>query len=360
MSAGNRSNLPATMRAIVLTRVGGPEGLELAELPTPQPGEDEVLVRVHTVAANRQDTFTMRGRQQRGGPLRLPHVLGIDPAGVIEAVGTGVEELHPGQRVIVKPSISCAGCGPCLAGDDDACEGLINIGVHRQGGMAEYIAVPVRNVLLIPDNLSFAEATAIAHSFPVALTMLRRRAGIREDDVVLITSAAGAIGAASVQLAKLQGATVIGAAGTAERAAYAREIGADLAIDYGAEPAFSQVVLQHYPEGVTLYVESAGDPAIWKEAVRTLRRRGRATVCGSHAGGIVELDLNWLFRSRVALIGASGSTLQSFHEVFDLAGSGRIKANIHAVLPLERAREAFEILLGRQNRGKIILEVAAG
>ncbi len=352
--------LPATMRAIVLTRVGGPEGLEPAELPTPEPGESEVLVRVHTVAVNRQDTFTMRGRQQRGGPLRLPHVLGIDPAGVIAAVGAGVKEMRPGQRVVVKPSISCASCGPCLAGDDDACERLINIGVHRPGGMAEYIAVPIRNVLPIPDSVSFAEATAIAHSFPVALTMLRGRARIRADDLVLVTGAAGAIGSATIQLAKLHGATVIGAAGGADRVAYAREVGADDVIDYAAEPEFSRPLLERHPGGVSLYVESAGDPAIWKEALRTLRRRGRATVVGSHAGGIVELDLNWLFRSRVALIGSSGSTLRSFEEVFELAGSGRLKANIHAVLPLERVREAFEILLNRQNKGKVILQVSAG
>ena len=347
------------MRAMVLKDIGGPQWLEPARIPKPAPAAGEVLVRVHTVAANRQDTFTMGGRAQRGAELRLPHVMGIDPAGVVEELGEGVEGFRPGERVVVKPSISCGDCPFCLIGEDDACEGLLNIGVHRQGGMAEYISVPLRNTFRLPDSLSFPEATAIAHSFPVALTMLRERARLQPDDVVLVTSAAGAIGSASVQLAKLFGATVVAAAGGADRAAYARDLGADVAVDYRAEPEFSRQVLHHFPEGATLYVESAGDPAIWKEALRTLGRRGRATVCGSHGGGVVDLDLNWLFRTRVSLIGCSGSTLQSFDDVLDLAGSGKVRANIHTILPLEKAREAFEILLARQNRGKVVLEVAA-
>ena len=359
MTAVSAPSRPATMRAMVLTKIGGPQFLQPAELPTPNPAPGEVLIRVHTVAANRQDTFTMCGRAQKGAELRLPHVLGIDPAGVVAEFDGGVDGLQPGERVVVKPSISCGECRLCVALEDDACERLLNIGVHRQGGMAEFIAVPVRNVFRIPDSLSFAEASAMAHSFPVALTMLRNRAHLQADDVVLITSAAGAIGSAAVQLAKLDGATVIAAAGGADRAKYARSLGADQAIDYRARPDFSRVVLERFPAGVTLYVESAGDPAIWSEALKTLARQGRATVCGSHAGGLVEVDLNWLFRTRVSLIGCSGSTLASFREVLELAGSGRVRANIHTVLPLERVGDAFAILLARQNQGKVILEVAA-
>jgi NADPH:quinone reductase-like Zn-dependent oxidoreductase len=350
--------LPATMRAVVLTAIGGPEGLELAELARPEPALGEVLIRVRTVAANRQDMFTMHGRANIR-ELRLPHILGIDPAGTVSAVGPGVTAHEVGDRVVVKPSVSCGRCEFCHAGEDDACVRLENIGVHRQGGFAEYVAVPARNVFPIPTGVTYAEASAMSHSFPVALTMLRDRARIRPDDVVLVTGAAGAIGWATVQLARLHGARVVAAVGGADRAAHVETLGADLVLDYRTRPNFAAEVLGTFPGGVSLYVESAGDPAIWKEALRTVARRGRVVVCGSHAGGDVELDLNWLFRTRVSIIGSSGSTLAAYGEVLAMADEGRIRANIHAVLPLAQAREAFGLLLSRQNIGKVILEVAS-
>jgi NADPH:quinone reductase-like Zn-dependent oxidoreductase len=346
-----------SMRAMVLTALGGPEHLAAASLPVPRPGPDEVLIEVRTVAANRQDTYTMLGWANRREPIRFPHVLGIDPAGVVVATGEAVPGFPVGDRVVVKPSISCGVCRFCLAGEDDACASLTNIGVHRQGGMAEYVAVPHRNVFPIPDGVSFAEATAISHSFPVALTMMRDRGGVRADDTVLVTSAAGAIGSAAVQLARIHGATVIAAAGGAERLAWVRELGPDLAIDYRESPSFGADILRFAPGGTSLYVESAGDPAIWREATRTIARRGRIVVCGSHGGPIVELDLSWLFRTRVSVIGSSGSSLAAYRDILGLAGAGRLRANIHAILPLEKAREAYATVLARRNRGKVILEV---
>jgi NADPH:quinone reductase-like Zn-dependent oxidoreductase len=358
-ATGPTGRIPDTMRAIAMTAFGGPDHLEEATLPVPRPGPGDVLIAVRTVAANRQDTFTMRAWAGRG-PQSLPHVLGIDPAGVVAALGGDVDEFELGGRVVVKPSISCGTCRFCTSGEDDACANLRNVGVHRWGGMAEYVAVPRRNVFRIPESVSFAEATAISHSFPVALTMIRDRAGVTADDVVLVTGAAGAVASAAVQLARLNGARVIAAAGGPDRVARARELGAEDVIDYRAVPEFASEVRRLAPDGVTLYVETAGDPAIWAEALKALGRRARVTVCGSHGGQIVELDLNWLFRTRVSILGCSGSSLAAYRDVMELAGAGRIRANIHEVLPLARARDAFATLLGRGNRGKIILEVSAG
>jgi len=357
MSA-TRTSLPATMRAIVLTGLGGPDKLESVVLPRPEPGPDEVLIEVRTVATNRQDVYTMSGWANRRAPLPMPHVMGIDPAGVVAAVGADVADLVPGDRVVVKPSISCGDCTFCRQGEDDACENLENVGVHRPGGMADYVPVPQRNVFRIPANISYAEATAISHSFPVALTMIRDRARVTADDTVLVTSASGAVGSAAVQLARIAGARVIAAAGGADRAAYARAIGASAVINYRANPAFGDEVLELAPDGVTVYVETAGNPVVWKEALRTLARRGRIAVCGSHGGPIVELDLTWLFRTRATIVGSSGSSLAAYRQVLELAADGRLQPNIHAVLPLDQVRDAFATLLERGNRGKVILEVS--
>ncbi|MGH2380586.1 MAG: alcohol dehydrogenase catalytic domain-containing protein [Candidatus Limnocylindria bacterium] len=349
--------IPETMRAVLMTALGGPEHLEIGRLPTPHPGRGEVLVAVRTVAANRTDIFTMRGNAATATPL--PHVLGLDPAGVVAEVGPEVTRLEPGDRVVVKPTTACGRCAYCTAGDDDACPDLEIIGVHRQGGMAEFVAVPEASAVRLPDNVGFAEATAIAHSFPVALTMLRKRLGVGPEDTVLVTGAAGAVGAASVQLAKLAGARVIAAAGGRERTQYAGEMGADVVIDYRAKPDFAGEIRDAAGDGVTAYIESAGDPDIWSESLKAMARRGRVVVCGAHAGGAVRLDLAWLFRSRVSITGHSGSTLAAFEEVLELAREGRVRPNIHTVLPLERVREAFGILLAHQNRGKVVLQVAA-
>ncbi len=345
------------MRAIVLTGFGDPVRLAIVELPIPEPAPGEVLIRVHTVAVNRQDTFTMRGLAQARHPMELPHVMGIDPAGVVVAQGHGVASPAVGERVVVKPGIACGRCGDCLEGRDDACPTTQNVGVHRPGGMAEYVSVPAQNAFPIGDDLGFAEATAITHSFPVALQLMRDRAGLRAGETVLVTGASGAIGSAAVQLAKLLGARVIAAAGGAERTAYARSIGADAVVDYRAEPAFAPSVRAFAPDGIDLYVESAGDPAIWRESLKTLGRRGRVAVCGSHAGPLVEVDLNWLFRMRISILGGSGATRVTQQDALDLARDGRIQANIHGRYPLVQAADAFAILLNRQNRGKIILDV---
>jgi NADPH:quinone reductase-like Zn-dependent oxidoreductase len=356
MTAG----LPTTMRALLMTRTGGPEVLEIAEVATPVVKSGEVLVRVAAVTLSRQDTYTLAGRGNIRD-LRLPHVLGNDPAGVVVALGDGVDEVAVGDRVAVKPSISCEACESCLAAEDDACASLESIGLHRWGGFAEYVAVPAKNVTRIPDGLSFVEAAALAHTAPVALNMLRNHARLRAGETVLVTSASGAIGAAAVQVAKHDGARVIAAAGGADRVAFARELGPDLVIDYRETPAFAPLVAAAAPDGVAVYVESAGDPAIWSEALKTLGRRARVVACGSHGGPVVELNLNWLFRMRVRILGSSGSTRATFREAFELAGSGAIRPNIDVVIPLAEARSGFGRLARRgagANRGKIILQVA--
>jgi len=162
-----RAPLPATMRAMALTAIGGPENLAAVELPRPWPEVDEVVIAVRTVAANRQDIFTMRGAANRTSALALPHVLGIDPAGVVAGLGTGVDGFAVGDRVVVKPSISCGTCDLCVAGEDEACPRLTNVGVHRQGDV--YTVIHNEDGAMLPaqvlDNLANADHLAGVHLF---------------------------------------------------------------------------------------------------------------------------------------------------------------------------------------------------
>ncbi len=292
--------------------------------------------------------------------MSLPLVLGNDPAGTVVEVGALVTELGPGDRVVVKPQVGCGMCRACTSGEDDACLQLRSVGLHRNGGFAEYVAVPARNVFRIPDRLAFAEATALSQSFPVALQMLRERGGVHEGDTVLVTRAAGAIGSAAVQIARILGARVIAAAGGEEHVEFARTLGAEAVIDYRAEPAFGELVRERFPGGTSVYVESAADPAVWSEALSTVGRRGRVLVCGAHAGPVVDVNLSWLFRSRVSIIGSSGSRRSVFADTIQLAANVDLIANIDSIRPLADVRSAFDRLMAGKNRGKIIMEVAGG
>ena len=349
-------NVPDTMQVMALVEVGGPQHIVETRLPVPAPAADEVLIRVRTVAVNHQDLFTMSGRAHKAN-LSFPHVMGIDPSGVVAGRGSEVSSLEVGLRVVVKPPIACGTCDFCTRGEDDSCPSLHNVGVHRWGGHAEYVTVPERSVFPIADSLGHAQATALAHSFPVAEQMFTR-VSLTGEDVVLVTGASGAIGFAAVQLAKLAGAVVIGAAGSPDRASQAAAAGVDATIDYTAEPEFADSVREIAPEGVTVYLEPASNPTVWNEALKTLRNRARVVVCGSHAGPLVQLNNNWLFRSRVAIYGSSGSTSRGMRRCLDLAAAGRIHPGIDSVRPLRSIREAYADLRSRRNVGKIVLRVS--
>ena len=349
--------IPERMRGVVLDSFDGLDGLRFADdLPVRRPGPGEILVRVHTVAANRMDLDVFRhvGVGRRVTPPRVP---GIDPAGVVVEVGEGVDEFSVGERVVGKPSFSCGECDFCLDGVDHACRRLRNIGVDFDGGLAEYVVLPRRAADHIPAGLSFIDTTAVAHSFPVALLMLER-GGLEPNDIVFVSPAGGSVGSAVVQLAKLRGARVIAAAGSPEKLEWVESLEPDAVIDYRAEPAFGERLKEIAgPRGVTLYCETFGDPAIWNEVTKALGRKGRITVISGHGGGRVELDITWLYTNRVSIIGSSGSSIASFRESFRLAAEGRIRPNINAVLPLERFREAYDAIAGRANRGKTVLVV---
>jgi NADPH:quinone reductase-like Zn-dependent oxidoreductase len=342
---------------MVLEDLGAVGDLHESTVTTPEPGPHDVLIRVETVSVNHQDVFVMRGLGHIAG-LSLPHILGNDPAGTALAVGEAVDNVSAGDRVVVKSTIACHSCSTCANGRDDACPNIRIFGVHTPGGFAEYTVAPGSNVFVIPSELSFAEATAISQTFPVALNVLER-GGLTEEDTVLVAGAAGGVGSAAVQLATREGARVVALASSDERVDAAVQMGATTGFNYRDNPEFASSIRELSPEGVNLYVEPVGDPVVFAESTKALSRAGRVVVCGSHGGTDVNLNLLWLFRNRASIIGSAGATAAGFARVLELAASADIQANIDRILPLIQVNEAFGLLTGRHTKGKLVLDVGS-
>ena len=194
------------MKAVVIREFGPPEVMRLEEIPTPQPGPDEVLIRVHAVSVNRTLDLAVRAGTYAFVPA-LPHVLGVDPSGVVAAVGPGVTARKVGDRVVTRQLLRPA----------TATEGPAILGVHAWGGYAEYVKVPASATHPIPSPLDFVTATVVARHAPTALSMLRDVAKLAAGEWVLVMGASGGLGIAGIQVAKSLGAHVIAAAGADEQ-----------------------------------------------------------------------------------------------------------------------------------------------
>ena len=269
------------MRAVGFTRHGGPEVLELLEVPTHQPKARDVRVKVKAVALNHLDLWVREGWP--GLKLTLPHVLGADIAGVVDAVGDEVTDLAVGSEVVLNPGLSCGVCERCLKGEDNLCRQYAIIGEHRAGGYAEFICVPRQNVLPKPKRLTFEQAACVPLTFLTSWTMLVRRAQLQAGETVLIHAAGSGVGSAGVQIAKLLGAKVIATASTDEKLARAKQLGADHVINYVTHDFVDEVKKLTNKKLVDVVFEHTG-AATWDKSIACLPYGGRLVTCGATTG----------------------------------------------------------------------------
>lgn len=341
------------MRAVGFTRHGGPEVLEVLELPTPAPKAREVRVKVKAVALNHLDVWVRKGWP--GLKLELPHVLGADIAGVVDAVGAEVTDLAPGTEVCVNPGVSCGVCERCLKGDDNLCRQYTILGEHIRGGYAEFLCVPRQNILPKPKQLSFEEAACLPLTFLTAWTMLVRRAQLGAGETVLIHAAGSGVGSAGIQIAKLLGAKVITTTSTDEKAAKAKQLGADHVINYATQDFVDEVKKLTNKKLVDVVFEHTG-AATWDKSIACLPYGGRLVTCGATAGTEVKLDLRVLFYKRISLLGSTMGSKGDLFRVMQLVDEGKLRPVLDRVLPLEKAAEAHGLLADRKSFGNVVLK----
>jgi len=340
-----------SMKAIVVREHGGVDRLERAEVPDPVAGPGEVIVAPRAVALNHLDIWMRRGVP--GHKFPLPLVAGAEVSGVIEEIAPN-DRWRPGDEVIVAPGFSCGLCTACLSGNDSLCPGFGIFGETRNGGLADKMVVPVRNLLRKPPSLSFAEAAAVPLDFQTAWHMLVARAQLRPGETVLVQAGGSGVGSAAIQIAKLWGAVVFATVGSPEKAERARQLGAAETILYRETDFAAEVRRLTSKRGVDVVVEHVGGET-FEKSVRALARGGRLVTCGATAGAEATINLRQVFFKLLSILGSTMGSLAELHEVLRHVEAGRLRPVIDRVLPLEEIAQAHTLLESRQAFGKIVL-----
>ncbi len=342
------------MKAVWVSDHGGPEVLEVIDRPRPDPGPGEVRVRVRAAALNHLDLWVRRGVE--GHRFPLPLITGCDGAGEVDALGEGVQSIREGQRVAIAPGISCGVCDPCCAGKHNLCRYYGIFGETRDGTDAEWICIPEQNALPMPDEMSFVDAAATPLVFLTAWHMLKNRCVLQPGETVLVHAAGSGVSMAAIQIAALLGARVLATASRSEKLEKARQLGAEVAINY-AEEDFTRVVRDVTSKrGVDVVVDHVGAENITK-SLRCLAKGGRVVTCGATAGPKLESDLRLIFFKSLSLLGSTMGGLGDMRDVWKLVASGRMRPVVAEVMPLEEVRRAHELLESRAVFGKVVLEI---
>ncbi len=343
------------MKAVLLPRYGGPEVLEYVEdRPEPVPGPDEVLLHVHAAALNHLDLTVRKGLPTL--KITLPHILGADGAGEVAKLGSDVTAFEPGDRVVVNPSITCGRCEFCVAGDDSLCVDYRILGEHVPGMYTEYIAVPARNLLRIPVDMDWVTAAAAPLVFMTAWRLLVTRAAIRPGEDVLILGAGSGVSMAAIQIAKLSGCTVYTTSSSDAKLRKAKELGADVLINYKEMDWGKAVWELTGKRGVDVVLDHVGE-ATFKESVRSLRKGGRLVIPGATTGDMPAVDLRRLFWRQLSILGSTMANRREFETVMSLVFMGRLKPVVDRVFPLREASQAHAYLEAGEQFGKVVLTV---
>lgn len=329
------------MRAIVITQPGGPEVLQVRDVPTPSPAPGQVRVRVRACAVNRADLLQRMGAYPAppDAPADIP---GLELAGEVDAVGAGVTELAVGDRVF---------------------------GIVGGGAYAEAVVVHARTLARIPAGLGFVEAAAIPEAFLTAYDAMVLQVGLSAGETVLIHAVGSGVGTAAVQIAHAIGARAIGTARHEDKLAKASELGLVAGVvpeANGGHPRFAdRVRAASGGRGVDVVLELVGGAYV-TESLAALADRGRLVLVGLMAGAHADIDLGLVLRRRLRIFGTvlrsrpleekilAGQVLD--RHLAPLVASGRLRAIVDRVLPLERAAEAHLAMAANEGFGKLVLE----
>lgn len=341
------------MRCVVVREHGGFERLQLEQRPLPEPAPGQVRVRVQAIGLNHLDTWVRRGVP--GHTFPLPLIPSSDACGTIDALGHGVADWHEGDPVVVLPGVSCGACEACQTGLDQLCRGYRILGENCDGTSAEYVCLPASNVAPKPRALSAPEAASVCLVFQTAWNMLVRRAELRAGETVLVHAGLSGVGSAAVQIANVLGAQVIATAGSPEKCARVKALGAHHVIDYRTQDFVAEVKSITGKAGVQVVFEHVGE-ATFGGSLKCLQRGGRLVTCGATTGGDVRLSLHAVFFKSLSILGSTMGSKGDLRTILRLFDQGRLRPVLDRVLPMAEVAEAHRLLEAREALGKLVLQ----
>jgi NADPH:quinone reductase-like Zn-dependent oxidoreductase len=338
------SPIPSTMKALVLNEHGDLDQLRVVtDKAVPGAAAGGVVIRVRASSFNYHDVFTVKGMP--GIKVPLPVVIGLDMAGEIVQVGAGVDGWKAGDRVLVNPL--------------NREKGLM--GEMLDGGMAQYCAVSAEQLIALPDAVSFDDACALPVAYGTAHRMLITHNTVKAGDRVLILGASGGVGTASLLLAKQLGAEVIACAGSDEKTAQLKALGADHVVNYKTTD-FSKWAIGQYGKpqrrsnegGVDVVVNFTGGDT-WVPSLKCLKRGGTLLVCGATAGHAPAEDLRYIWSFELKVLGSNSFYDDNLRALLGQIARGELKPRIDRVLPLEEAAEGLRLIRDREVFGKVVV-----
>ncbi len=341
------------MKAVIFEKHGGPEVLQYTDFPAPEPGPGQVQVQIHAAAMNRLDVWVRRGWP--GIRLEYPHIPGADGAGVISAIGPGVTSCRVGDRVVIDSNLSDGTCEFCQAGRDNLCVRWSLLGETVRGTYAQYVVVPDRNVLALPDGFPFEQAAAASLVFLTAWHSLITRGRLQRGESILIVGAGGGVNTAALQIAKYVGAKVYVVGSNMAKLKRAEELGADELIDRSRHADWSKAVYQlTNKRGVDVVVDNVGAGTL-PLSLRAARKGGRILTVGNTGGPTFEFDNRYMFAKHLTYIGSTMGARTDFVEVMSLIFAGKLTPVLDRTFAMHDARAAHERMEQGEFFGKIIL-----
>jgi len=342
------------MKAIRIHGHGGPEVLQIDELERPEPGPEEVAVNIKAAALNHLDLWVRNSLPSVTFPL--PLIMGSDGAGIITAVGAGVDGWVAGDEVVIQPGVFCGTCPACLSGNQNLCPSYGILGESQNGVQAQHIVVGRDNVFPKPPPLTFEEAASYGLVHLTAYQMLVKRAGLQAGEVVLVLGGNSGVGAAAIQIAKVLGAKVVATAASGPKSDFALSMGAHAVVDHYKENWYKDVLEFAGPEKVAVVIEHVGE-ATWQQSMRTLGVGARLVLCGATSGRKVGFDLRHLFRKHQSIMGSTMGDLDTFSRVTEGFAKGIYRPFVDRVFATEEIQEAHKHLEQSNQMGKVVINL---
>lgn len=346
------------MKAVLLPEHGSADKLTyVTDLPIPEPKAGHIRIKIEAIAMNRLDIWVRNG--WKGLNLPMPHILGADAAGIVDKLGEGVNGWAVGERVSINPGVVGDTTSEWFErGMDNLADDFHIFGETTSGTYCEYICVPSRNLVKMPDDFAFDEAAAAGLVYVTAWHSLIRCGNLQPGESVLIVGAGGGVNTASLQIAKLMGCEVYVVGSSEEKLAQAKALGADHLINRSAleDGNWGKSIYKlTHKRGVDVVVDNVGAPSMMM-SLRSARKGGRVLTVGNTGGPTFEFDNRFVFFRHVSLIGSTMGTLGDYRDVMRLVFAGKLRAIVGATYPLSEAKAAHDRMESGDVFGKIVLK----